>query len=69
MQLKRQAAVHSEHLTDVLHAQESMLHKQYTEILENKLVDAKDDMREEISSSTTKLKAIEQAIDGKRESG
>ena len=62
--MKRQAAAHSDHLTDVLRVQEAHLLESYKVLLEENLVAAKDDMRQEIAQSITRLKGIEKAIEG-----
>ena len=64
-QLARQAAAHSEHLQDVLRQQDQELHKKYTLLFAEKLVEESDKVRSEVQDSITRLKGIEAAIDGK----
>lgn len=65
VQLRRQAAAHSDHLSDVLRVQE----KQHAAQTEQREVDVRQEERsryqEKLNSAMTKLRGVEAAIEGK----
>ena len=61
----RQAAAHSDHLTEVLKVQEKELGEKFDKILEEKLAEEKMKFQNEIAGWIARLKGIEAAVDGK----
>jgi len=59
----RQAAAHSDHLTEVLKVQEKELGEKFDKILEERLAEEKVKFQNEIAGWIARLKGIETAID------
>ncbi|KAK2165818.1 hypothetical protein LSH36_45g11018 [Paralvinella palmiformis] len=64
-QLMRQAAAHSDHLTEVLKVQEKELGEKFDKILEERLAEEKVKFQNEIAGWIARLKGIETAIDNR----
>ena len=64
-QLTRQAAAHSDHLSQVLKIQEQELHEKYRVMLQDEVLLERDRLRGELNSYIHRLRGIEAAIEGK----
>lgn len=63
-QLARQAAAHSDHLKDVLAAQQQELSTEYNKTLHVKLLDEREKFQSEVAGWISRLKGIEAAVEG-----
>ena len=63
-QLTRQAAAHSDHLTEVLRVQENELHGKYESLLHERVAVERDNLRGELAGQIARLRGIEAAVEG-----
>ena len=64
-QLKRQAAAHSDHLAEVLRAQQQELEAIHKIVLGESILQERDSFKKEIAGYVSRLKGIEQAVEGR----
>lgn len=64
-QLTRQAAAHSDHITDILKVQQRELEAKFALLLSEKIEKERQEFQKQVASWVARLRGIEEAIDSK----
>ena len=64
-QLTRQAAAHSDHITEILKVQQRELEAKFALLLSEKIEKERQEFQKQVASWVARLRGIEEAIDSK----